>query len=268
MLHSVCGRYAATRDVHALAEVFEASVLPAQGLPADYNVAPTKDVHAVIERATSREGHEGSDREIAVVRWGLVPSWAKEPSIGSRLINARVETVMDKPAFRKAFATRRTLLPADGYYEWEQPVETNGPKRPKQPWFIHPEDGGVLAMAGIYEFWRDPTRPEDDPHAWLMTAAVITTSALDDLGRIHDRMPLVVPQDQWSLWLDPNERGGQELLAGLIPASARGLTAFPVSTRVNSVRNNGPELLERVALSAGSGSETAKESGSDPDTLF
>jgi putative SOS response-associated peptidase YedK len=267
MLLPVCGRYAATRDVHALAEVFEASVLPAQGLPADYNVAPTKDVHAVIERTTSRAGHDGSDREIAVVRWGLVPAWAKEPSIGSRLINARVETIMAKPAFRKAFATRRTLLPADGYYEWEQPAETSGARRPKQPWFIHPMDGSVLAMAGIYETWRDPTRAEDDPRAWLMTAAVITTAARDDLGRIHDRMPLVVSPHEWSLWLDPNVDGDQDLLAALIPASARGLTAVPVSTRVNNVRNNGPELLEPVPPSAQTATR-GPEFGQDADTLF
>jgi putative SOS response-associated peptidase YedK len=265
MLPSVCGRYAATRDVHALAEVFEASVLPAQGLPADYNVAPTKDVHAVIERSATRTGHaaDRADREIAVVRWGLVPSWAKEPSIGSRLVNARVETIMDKPAFRKAFASRRTLLPADGYYEWEQPP-SSAPKRPKQPWFIHPADGGVLAMAGIYEFWRDPTRPEDDPHAWLTTAAVITTAALDDLGRIHDRMPVVVPQEQWSRWLDPSVPGDEGLLQALIPAVAQGLTAFPVSTRVNNVRNNGPDLLEQAPLPAAPQTTGAQ----DQETLF
>ena len=242
MLKDMCGRYAASKDLKALREIFDAEAVPDQELPPDYNIAPTKRVNAVIERVDDAGRHRG----IEIMKWGLVPSWAKEPSIGARMINARVETVTDKPAFRKAFAKRRALLPADGYYEWHEPHEgsvgTSG-KPLKQPYYIHPSDGSVLAMAALWEAWRDPTRDNDDPAAWLITATVITTSARDEVGRIHDRMPLVVGKQHWSTWLDPTRPGDSRLLDVLVPAAAAGLVAYPVSTAVNSVRNNGPELL-------------------------
>jgi putative SOS response-associated peptidase YedK len=129
-------------------------------------------------------------RELRVFRWGLVPSWAKDISIGSRLINARAETVSEKPAFKSAFASRRCLLPADGYYEWQrQPVGTAGPK---QPYYICRTDHRPLAFAGLYEFWRDRALAREYPDAWLWTTTIITTSAADELGEIHDRMPMVV----------------------------------------------------------------------------
>ena len=154
----MCGRYASARKKHELLEEFQVELdgVPEEELPADYNVAPTKRVYAVLSRAPKPAG--APVRQLRTVRWGLVPGWAKDPSIGSRLINARVETVAVKPAFRQAFAKRRCLLPADGYYEW-YPVE----KKKKQPYYIHPSDGGVLAMAGLYEFWRDRSRADDDP---------------------------------------------------------------------------------------------------------
>ncbi len=124
------------------------------------------------------------------MRWGLVPYWAKDRAIGSRMINARAETVAEKPAFRRAFARRRCLLPADGFYEWQQ-VTGDGGKR-KQPYYIYRADGGVLAFAGLYELWRDPAVPEDHPDSWLWTATIITTRAEDEVGQIHDRMPMVV----------------------------------------------------------------------------
>ena len=130
-------------------------------------------------------------RELRVVRWGLVPSWAKDTSIGSRMINARAETVAEKPSFRRAFARRRCLLPADGYYEW-QVLAGEGSKKVKQPYFIYRADGGPLAFAGLYELWRDRQFPDGDPDAWLWTATIITTSAPDELGQIHDRMPMVI----------------------------------------------------------------------------
>ena len=132
------------------------------------------------------------------MRWGLVPSWAKDPSIGSRLINARMETVTEKPAFRRAFAKRRCLLPADGYYEWY-----GAERGKKQPFYITRRDGRPLAMAGLYEFWRAPDADPEDRDAWLVTCTVLTTTAEDDVGRIHDRMPLMVPPDRWAEWLDP-----------------------------------------------------------------
>lgn len=242
----MCGRYAASRNPDDLVEEFEVVVAAEKSLAPDWNVAPTKEVYAVVDRLPRyAEPDDVVRRELVVVRWGLVPSWAKDPSIGSRLINARMETVAEKPAFRTAFTKRRCLLPADGYYEWYTPVD--GPKgkngKPlKQPFFIHPADGGVLAMAGLYELWRDPTRPDDDPRAWLVTAAVLTTTAEDAVGMIHDRMPLLVERDRWTEWLDPATSGGdpRDLL---VPAAPGRLDAFPVSTAVNAVRNNGPELV-------------------------
>ncbi len=138
----------------------------------------------------------GGVRELRVVRWGLVPFWAKDTSIGSRLINARAETVATKPAFRRAFARHRCLLPADGFYEWEK---SGDPKHPrKQPYYIRREDGGVLAFAGLYELWRDKDQPEDDRDSWLWTATIITTRAEDEVGRIHDRMPMVIDPARWA----------------------------------------------------------------------
>lgn len=244
----MCGRYAASKDKATLVHEFDIRRQPNTELPADYNVAPTKQVYAVVEREARPDLDKPQERELAVVRWGLVPSWAKDPKIGSRMINARVETLTDKPAFKRAVAKRRCLLPCDGYYEWYEPTDpdaptTRGGKPAKQPFFIHPKDGSSLAMAGLYEFWRDPGRPKDDPDSWLWTVTVITTSASDDLGKIHDRMPMCVPPQAWQAWLDPGLQDGDAAVALLKPAAPGWLQADPVSTDVNNVRNNGPELV-------------------------
>jgi putative SOS response-associated peptidase YedK len=164
------------------------------------------------------------------------------------MINARMETVAEKPAYKRAFAKRRCLLPADGYFEWYPTDEkTKAGKPRKQPFFIHPDDGGVLAMAGLYEIWRDPTKAEDDPDRFRWTCTVITTNAEDAVGHIHDRMPLMVERDRWSAWLDPRSPR-DHLLELLVPAAPGRLEAYPVSTLVSNVRNNGPELLEPLPL--------------------
>ena len=240
----MCGRYASSRKPEDLAEEFEIDrARAAQSVPEplgpDYNVAPTKSVYAVLTRPDG-------PRDLRVVTWGLVPFWAKDPSVGSRMINARMETVHEKPAFRRPFASRRCLLPADGYFEW-YPTEqrTKAGKPVKQPFYIHPADGGVLAMAGLYEIWRDPTRDEDDPARFLWTCTVITTSAEDSVGHIHDRMPLMVERDRWDAWLDPAAADDPDALKELlVPAAPGRLEAYPVGTAVNNVRNNGPELVD------------------------
>jgi putative SOS response-associated peptidase YedK len=249
----MCGRYASARKRIELLEEFSVQRdKVTRPLDADYNVAPTKPVYAVLSRAGRREdepgkkddpGAEAVARELRVLRWGLVPSWAKDPAIGSRMINARAETVGEKPSFRRAFARRRCLLPADGYYEW-QPATVPGGKAIKQPYFIHRADGGPLAFAGLYELWRDRSVPDGDPAAWLWTTTIITTSAPDELGQIHDRMPMVISPESWADWLDPGNSDIGDLQALLAPAQAHGLASYPVSTAVNSVRNNGPELIE------------------------
>jgi len=239
----MCGRYAASRSPDDLVEEFEVSAPPEQVLEPSYNVAPTNSVYAVVERVPRDEPEAAPVRQLRTVRWGLVPSWAKDPSIGSRLINARVESVAEKPAFRRAFAKRRCLLPADGYFEWYG--EERGKK---QPFFIRPPDDRPLAMAGLYEFWRDSTKDEDDPDAWLTTCTVITTSAPDDLGRIHDRMPMIVEPSRYAEWLDPSVEDLDSLRGLLVPAAPGRLTAYPVSKDVNNVRNNGPHLVEPVGV--------------------
>ncbi|MEI7058672.1 SOS response-associated peptidase [Nocardioides sp. CCNWLW239] len=242
----MCGRYVSSRQPDELAEEFEIDELRLQEpLTESYNVAPTDDVYAVLERPP-REDDETSERQLRSVRWGLVPSWAKDVKIGNRMINARMETVADKPAYRRAFAKRRCLLPADGYFEWyaTDAVDQKGKPR-KQPYFITPKDGGVLAMAGLYELWPDPAKAEDDPTRWLWSCTVITTEAEDSLGRIHDRMPLMVERERWDQWLDPTRPGDLELLT---PASPGRLEAYPVSTLVSNVRNDGRELIEPLPL--------------------
>ncbi len=237
----MCGRYASSRRPEDLVEEFEIDKVEVkEALQPDYNVAPTKQVYAVVERAP--------ERQLRTLTWGLVPFWAKDPSIGSRMINARMETVHEKPAFRRAFASRRCLLPADGYFEW-YPTEarTKAGKPVKQPFFIHPRDGGVLAMAGLYEIWRDPTRDPDDPddpQRFRWTCTVLTTRAEDSVGHIHDRMPLLVEKDRYAAWLDPSHGEVEELRRLLVPAAPGRLEAYPVSTQVNNVRNNGPDLVE------------------------
>lgn len=257
----MCGRYAASRRPDDLVEEFEVAEQPEQVLPASYNVAPTQTVYAVLERPPRDEPDAPPVRQLHTVRWGLVPSWAKDASIGNRLINARMETVADKPAFRRAFARRRCLLPADGYFEWYG--EERGKK---QPFFIRPSDGGVLAMAGLYELWRDPTKADHDPDAWLWTCTVLTTSAPDNLGRIHDRMPLLVERSRYAAWLDPSTDDPDELRELLVPAAPGRLTAYPVSKEVNNVRNDSPHLIDPIALEG----EPDGEAGDRPDdeTLF
>jgi putative SOS response-associated peptidase YedK len=205
----VCGRYAASRRPEDLVVEFEA--VPAEGqepLRADYNVAPTKDVHVVrTKRERDAEGSPtgAGHRELRVVRWGLVPSWAKDTSIGNRLLNARVESLTEKPAFRSAARSRRCLVPADGWYEWQKKLDAPG----KQPFFITPADGSVLAMAGLYEVWG---KGEDR----LYTCTVVTAPAVGALADVHDRMPLVLPRERWAEWLDP-ARDDVEALAQPTP---------------------------------------------------
>jgi putative SOS response-associated peptidase YedK len=262
----MCGRYASARSRIELLEEFAVDRDRAdEPLQPDYNVAPTKPVYAVITRAprpgqdqaespgpddgpsTARPAGEPAQRpvrELRVVRWGLVPSWAKDASIGSRLINARAETVSEKPAFRSAFAKRRCLLPADGYYEWQPPPA--GTKGPKQPYYIFRHDHSALAFAGLYELWRDRSVATEDSAAWLWTATIITTTAPDELGEIHDRMPMVIDQASWTDWLDPGNTDVADVRALLAPAATTGLISYPVATLVNSVRNNGPELIRQA----------------------
>ena len=259
----MCGRYASSASPDELAEEYEVDDIVGDLPGADYNVAPTVEVPAILERASREDG--SVRRRLTPLTWGLVPSWAKSRSTGAKMINARFETVAVKPAFKRACAVRRCLLPADGYYEWydpkspelveglrnsglrNSPSTSSGTARRKQPFFIHRADGSRLAMAGLYEFWRDPDKDPDDDTAWLRTCTVITTQATDAVGHIHDRMPMVITPDQWDAWLDPKQtdpEAARGLLAVTEPAM---LEAYAVSSLVSNVKNNGPELLAPLA---------------------
>ncbi|GGQ57543.1 SOS response-associated peptidase [Streptomyces flaveolus] len=260
----MCGRYVSTRSPEDLARRFRITDRDlGDPLAPSWNVAPTDEVWAVLERAP-REASAGASatRQLRTLRWGLVPSWARDTKIGARLINARVETVHEKPAFRTAFARRRCLLPADGFYEWQRIEDPGTGKIRKQPYFIHSEDDRVMALAGLYEYWRDPdTGHDDDPSAWLMTCTIITTEATDAAGRVHPRMPLAVAEDHYDAWLDP-ARQDTGALRDLLEQPAGGrLDARPVSTAVNNVRNDGPQLVEAVTAPA---TGKAAPPGSDP----
>jgi putative SOS response-associated peptidase YedK len=247
----MCGRYASSRKPQDLVEEFEVDrVVSEPALEPDYNVAPTKEVYAVLDRAPRDAPPDTpAERRLTTVVWGLIPSWAKDRSIGSRLINARVETLAEKPAFRRAFGNRRCLLPADGYFEWYATQQRNARGKPlKQPFFITPSDGSVLAMAGLYEIWRDASIAEDEPGAFVWSATVITTTAEDAVGQIHDRMPMLVERSRYDSWLDPTLNDAEQLAEILVPAAPGRLTAYPVSKAVNSVKNNGAELVAPLAL--------------------
>lgn len=255
MLVSVCGRYAASRDLATLEREFD---IPhdesAPDLVANHNVAPTQQVPIVL---TEERDHTPL-RRIVLARWGLVPSWADDPSIGSRMINARVESVTDKPAYRSAIRRRRCIVPADGFYEWA--AAGAGTRVPKQPFFVHLPDDAVLPMAGIYETWHDPARTADDPHGTLLTVAILTRDALGVVADIHDRMPVLVGHDLREDWLDPTTPAPDVLSALLADPLHGQLAAHPVGRAVNNVHASGPDLRTPVAASSG---------GEDPElTLF
>ncbi len=227
----MCGRYAIQRDPALLAGQFDAVDRTAGMITADYNVTPTKTVPIVVERfAGSR-----TERSVRPVRWGLVPSWANDADSGPPMINARAESITSKPAYAESAARRRCLMPATGWYEW-QPGD-----RRRQPVLCSRGDGAELAMAAVFSAWWSPNRT-DGP---LVTCAVVTTEATGEFAGIHHRMPLVLAGDRWADWLDPGRTEVAELLAPA-PDVLGELRAHPVSSEVNSVRHNRPELLERV----------------------
>lgn len=230
----MCGRYVSAAPVDDLAKYFSATT-PEHTLEANFNVAPTTEVYAV-------RADEG-ERALATMRWGLVPFWAKDLKIGSRMINARSETVADKPAFRRAFTKRRCLMPASGFYEWQK-IEG---QKAKQPFLIHRADEEPLVFAGLYEFWH----PKDDegndvPDAdVVVSCTILTTQANETMAPVHDRMPVLLAPGVWDDWLDP--ASDLDFVSSLmVPAPESLLTMYPVSTAVNSVRNNGTELVQQV----------------------
>jgi putative SOS response-associated peptidase YedK len=243
----VCGRYASTRSTQDLVAEFDAVDLTGgEELGADYNVAPTKRVHVIRESRRSAEAAPDAEpaqtptRVLDVVKWGLVPSWSKDPATGGRMLNARAESLTSKPAFRAAFSRRRCIVPADGWFEWTPKENEPG----KQAFYMTPSDGSVVAFAGLWEVWGEG----DDR---LYTCTIVTTDAIGDLTKVHDRMPLLLPQDRWAAWLGETEVADRaELIAPPPQALVDALEIRPVGSAVGNVRNNGVELLGRVDTTA------------------
>jgi len=210
----MCGRFTLFEADKILSKEFGVSGVPP--LSPRYNIAPSQPIAAV------RPPHTGSGRELALLRWGLIPSWSKDPAIGNRLINARAETVQEKPSFRNAFRRHRCLIPTNGFYEWQRQ------ERGKQPYFVRMRDERIFAFAGLWDRWESP----DD--GVIETCAILTTAANAVLSPIHGRMPVILPQAEYARWLDPTLKDPDELSPLLVPFPPEGMLAIPVSPRVNA----------------------------------
>lgn len=221
----MCGRFVRKTPLEEWAPIFGASLETNLG-PA-FNIAPSDEIAAVLWHARLKR------RALVAVRWGLVPAWSRDTRRAARMINARAETLAEKPSFREAFLHRRCLIPADGFYEWQTLAG-----QAKQPVYIHPVQPQPLAFAGLYEHWR---RPEG---GWLSTCTIVTTSANACLLPIHERMPVLLPPETWELWLDPKIHAVEALKAVLQPAPDALLAFYPVSPQVSSVRFQGMQCLE------------------------
>jgi putative SOS response-associated peptidase YedK len=230
----MCARFTLTRRLNLLVQemtelMLDEGVLHDWDPPPRYNIAPTQSVAAV--RATPDAGR----RELVPLRWGLIPSWAKDPKVGNRLLNARAETVAETPAFRAAFKRRRCLILADGYYEW------TGSKGKKQPWHFHLHGNRPFAFAGLWEHWRPP---EGEP---VETCTIITTEANELAAKYHDRMPVILHAAEYAHWLDPEQQAADDLKPLLVPYPADELEVAAASPLVNSPKNDRPECLAPVA---------------------
>jgi putative SOS response-associated peptidase YedK len=222
----MCGRFTLRTPARDLVEIFE--LLREPELSPRYNIAPTQRV-AVVRQS-------GKDRAFVSMRWGLVPSWSKDPKAGPPLINARAETIATKPSFRTAFKRRRCLIPADGYYEWQKTDS-----KTKIPHYIQMAKDRPFAFAGLWECWHGSDGSELD------SCTIVTTEANDLMRPLHDRMPVILPEEQFAKWLDPNNENVSDLEAVLRPYSPSEMTAFPISTLVNSPRNDCPECIAKLS---------------------
>jgi putative SOS response-associated peptidase YedK len=224
----MCGRFAQRTDSKKLAKAFGAYEVPA--VEPRYNIAPTQDILGVVQ---SEDG-----REVTLYKWGLIPSWAKDKSMGSRLINARSETVGEKPAFREAFKKRRCIIPADGFYEWQRTEDK------KQPFFFRMRDESPFGFAGLWERW------EGNGKEAINSCTILTTEANEVIRPVHDRMPVILHSNDYELWLDSDVRKLDLVKELLIPYPADEMRSYPVSTSINSPRNQGAELIEQMVVNS------------------
>ena len=230
----MCGRYVVAYDPQTLVDGF--SLVRVTPFPKRYNIAPQSEVPVVHE---TREG----ERVGTLMRGGLVPQWAADPSIGARMNNARAEGIGDKPSFRQAVRRRRCLLPASGFYEWQPPAPERPARTPKQPWYISSADGTLLAMAGLFEAWR-----ASDSDEWVLTCCIITTAANALMAPIHDRMPVLLAPAARTQWLSRSEQDPAALAPLLVPAPAEALRAWPVSRAVSRSSAEGETLVEPLPV--------------------
>ncbi|GAA1847064.1 SOS response-associated peptidase [Microbacterium koreense] len=237
----MCGRFVVASAGSDLVGVLRIDI-EGDDLPApSFNIAPTSPVAIVLDSAKS----DPPTRRLETARWGLIPPWAKDPKIGARAFNARSEELEDKPMFRTAFHKRRAVVPASGYYEW---TTVDGVKTPH---YIHPGDGSALFFAGLYEWWKDATKPDDDPERWVLSFTILTRASIGHLGSIHDRMPLFLDVDHADAWLDPATTNVRDVLDAAVDAAPRvaeTLDEHVVSRAVGNVRNDSPELIEPAGV--------------------
>ena len=228
----MCGRYVVAYDPATLVQGF--SLTRVQPFPRRWNIAPQSEVPVVHD---TREG----ERVGTLMRWGLVPVWAKDPSVGARMNNARLETAAEKPSFRQALRRRRCLIPASGFYEWQPRTGADG-KAFKQPWYFSAADGRPLAFAGLFEAWRPA---EDAP--WLLTCCILTREANATMAPVHDRMPALVPPERWAAWLDRGQQDPAALTDCLPPTPPDALRAWPVDRAVGRASSEGEQLVQPLA---------------------
>ena len=224
----MCGRFTQRQPAPVIAQEFQVDEVPS--VEARYNIAPTQTVLSI---------HQGADgREAKLLKWGLIPSWAKDPSIGAKLINARSETVAEKPSFREAFKKRRCLVPADGFYEWQRTGDR------KQPYFFRMRDDRLFGFAGLWERWKD------EEGKVVETCSILTTEANELLQPIHDRMPVILHAEDYDLWLDEDARKQNLRTELLRPFPASAMVAYPVGALVNNPRSQGAGLIEEMKINS------------------
>lgn len=245
----MCGRFVVAKTVGEILTIFEADEIVGDIPGPSYNVAPTQQIAIIVDRAFEKD-HQGAplgelNREIHSARWGLVPRWSKDgPSSGSPLVNGRIESILEKPSFKDSVVRRRCVIPASGYYEWH--VNEDGSK---QPFYIHAGTDGMFAFAGLYEWWRDPSKSDSDPTRWLLSATTLTKDSAPELAHIHDRNPVLLTPETLEAWIDPHIEGDESLLraigieSDLVAAEAE---FYKVDAAVGTVRNNSPELIRAI----------------------
>ncbi|MEY5004327.1 MAG: hypothetical protein RLZZ594_357 [Actinomycetota bacterium] len=244
----MCGRFVVARTVGEIQTIFEVDEIIGDVPGISYNVAPTQQIAMIVDRSFEKDENGAPlgelSREIHSARWGLVPRWSKGPAEGAPLINGRIESLLEKPSFKDSVVRRRCVIPASGYYEWQ--VAADGTK---QPFYINAGTDGMFALAGLYEWWADPSKAAGDPTRWLLSATTLTKASCPDLAHIHDRNPVLLSADTFDAWLDPHIEGDQDLLDAIAIDSdlvAGEAEFFAVGAEVGQVRNNSESLIKAL----------------------